>query len=136
VTGMTLNETVGSDPYHDGKGASETWQSDYASETGKLYGLLHNTDGILFVSGDVHYCGLRKRSIAATLTPYPVIEVITSGIGRGKSHEGFATLEFDTRTVGQEAVVLTLFKQNGRQITPSRAGGSQLKVKLADLKRP
>lgn len=99
--------------------ADDSWRS-YDFERERLFRFIRKRaiSGVMFLTGDTHFCAVRTYPAESTLG-YPLIEVISSGIGRREEghplereadghpalpsiepvptyRQGFASLEFDT----------------------------------------
>ncbi len=75
--------------------ASDGWRL-YDAARRRLYRAVMGggVSGALFLSGDVHRCGVEIHESAET-GGYPLYEIISSGIANSQT-KGFAVLEFDT----------------------------------------
>lgn len=99
----------------------DSWRG-FDFERERLFSLVrdHRVPGVLMLTGDTHFCAVRTHDAQSTFG-YPLIEVISSGIGRKEEghplrdrsydhpaspsiepvpsyRQGFAALEFDTTT--------------------------------------
>jgi hypothetical protein len=130
TSGITLRED----------GATESWLTGYPEEFRRLLALLDQFPGVVLVSGDVHYCAVRKHDnsslpsvVTSTLPPLitptlkrSLYEVITSGVGRfdevrndscdSAKDQGYALLDFDLAQ-HSEKMTVRLFRQDGTERT-------------------
>jgi hypothetical protein len=85
TSGITLSEDV-----------TESWRGGYRGELTKLLKLIKEHAGVFVVTGDVHYCTIRRHDriwdVDVKLR-YPLYEVISSGVT--SCNHSFATLDFD-----------------------------------------
>lgn len=89
----------------------DSWQQ-FPTDRARLFSVLreHAVGGVVFLTGDLHWCEVRVHPPALTGT-YGVPEVISSGIANSKAR-GFAVLEADT---AQDDPVLRVRLLDGRQ---------------------
>ena len=91
----------------------------------------HSIDGVVFVSGDVHWSDIQVHRPEVP-RQYPLIEVISSGLGSHGEHDrhSFAVLDFDT-TCDDPELLIRIIEGDGREVGRRLVRHSQLRVQPA-----
>jgi alkaline phosphatase D len=106
--------------------ATENWRDDYGAELVKLIEVISHHSGVVILSGDVHWCDVRKHPTpffnALLPTPkYPLYEVISSGMDSESSAntKGFALLDFELTPKAEKVQVSLIRSDNTLQQPPT-----------------
>jgi alkaline phosphatase D len=89
----------------------------------------HKIGGVVFTSGDVHWCDIQVHEPEVS-RQYPLVEIISSGLGsHGEDDKhAFAVVDFDTTKEDPE-LMIRIIEEDGREVQRRLVRRSQLEVR-------